>query len=95
MKKEGFKIAITTVVIALVVLTCVFLISTNLADRINDATGIADRIELPDNEKLVDYSIDNGKLYYSTIPMSKKYEPKEYQVYLDGIHITTIVETRR
>ena len=95
MKKEGFKIAITTVVITLIVVSCVFMIATSLANSITGQFGIDDRIELPINEKLVEYSIDKGKLYYSTIPMPKKHEPKEYEVYVDGIHITTIVETKK
>lgn len=95
MKKEGFKIAVSTVLIALAVVTCVVLIATSLATKINDATGIDDRIELPSNEKLIEYTIDNGKLYYSTRPMNKNYEPKEYQVYSNGTHITTIVESKR
>lgn len=95
MKKAGFKIVISACLITLITIACVMSITMSLASNIGNKIGIEEQIQLPDNEKLVDYTIDNGRLYYSTKPMGRNYEPKEYPVYSNGIHITTIIENKR
>lgn len=95
LQKEGFKIALTTILIALVMFIAVIVFSTTIADWLNSQMDVGDTVTLPANEKLVDYTIDKGKLYYSTRPMGKNYEPKEYKVYSNGVFVTTIVEIKK
>lgn len=95
MKKEGLKITGITVALSLVLIVGIIIAATSMAERVNSMKAIDPEIKLPENEKLVDYTVEDGRLYYSTAPMTKKYEPKEYKVYVDGTQVSTIIETKK